>query len=129
MMLAWFKNWPHLLKNIFWSAEAVFHIRGLVNRHNGHYWVGEDPSATNKKMQNRPKITVWCGMTSNRIVGPFILHDTMNAKRYLTMLKDEVWQIDIAWDNIKDLIFMQYGTFPHFAIVVCEWLNAQFPGS
>ena len=41
-------------------------------------------------------------MTSDRIVGPFILHDTMNAKRYLTMLKDEVWQIVIAWDNIKD---------------------------
>ena len=80
-------------------------------------------------MQNRTKITVWCGMTSDRIVGFFILHDTMNAKRYLTMLKDEVWQIVIAWDNIKDLIFMQYGTPSHFAIVVCEWLNPQFPGS
>ena len=80
-------------------------------------------------MQNRTKITVWCGMTSDRIVGPFILHDTMNAKRYLTMLIDEVWQIVIAWDNIKDLIFMQYRTPSHFAIVVCEWLNPQFPGS
>ena len=55
MMLAWFKNWPHLLKNILWSAEAVLHIRGLVNRHNGHYWVGEDPSATNKKCRIDPR--------------------------------------------------------------------------
>ena len=31
MMLAWFKNWPDLLKNILWSAEAVFHISGFVN--------------------------------------------------------------------------------------------------
>ena len=33
-----------------------------------------------------------------------------------------------AWDNIEDLIFMQDGAPPHFAIVVREWLNAQFPG-
>ena len=45
------------------------------------------------------------------------------------MMKDEAWPIIIAWDNIKDLIFEQYGAPPHFAIVVREWLNAQFPGS
>ena len=66
-------------------------------------------------------------MTSDRIVGPFILHDIMNAERYLTMLRDEVWPIISAWDNIKDLIFMQDGAPPHFAVVVREWLNAQFP--
>ena len=67
-------------------------------------------------------------MTSNRIVGPFILHDIMNAERYLTMLRDKVWPIISAWDNIEDLIFLQDGAPPHFAIVVREWLNAQFPG-
>ena len=29
--------------------------------------------------------------------------------------------------NIEDLIFMQDRAPPHFAIIVCEWLNAQFP--
>ena len=38
MMLAWFKDWLDLLKNILKSAEAVFHIGGFVNRHNSHYW-------------------------------------------------------------------------------------------
>ena len=80
-------------------------------------------------MRNRPKVTAWCGMTSDRIVGPFILYVTTNAERYLTMLKDEVWPNITAWDNFKDLIFMQYGAPPHFAIVVREWLNAQFRGS
>ena len=28
----------------------------------------------------------------------------------------------------KDLLFMQYEALPHFAIVVREWLNAEFPG-
>ena len=42
------------------------------------------------------------------------------------MLRDEVWPIISAWDNIEDLIFMKDGAPPHFAIVVREWLNAQF---
>ena len=67
-------------------------------------------------------------MTFDRIVGPFILHDTMNIERYLTMLRDKVWPIISAWDNIEDLIFMQDRAPPHFAVVVHEWLNAQFSG-
>ena len=51
-------------------------------------------------------------MISDRIVGPFILHDNKNAKRYLTMMRDEVWQIISVWDNIKGLIFMQDGVSP-----------------
>ena len=78
-MLAWFRNRPDLSKNILWSNEAVFHVGGFVNRHNCHYWAGEDPRVTSEKMQNRPKITVWCGMTTDRIVCPFIIHDTVNA--------------------------------------------------
>ena len=46
------------------------------------------------------------------------------------MLRDEVWLIIIsAWDNNKNLIFMQNGASPNLAIVVREWLKAQFPGS
>ena len=71
-------------------------------------------------MQNRPKVTVWCGITSDCAVGPFILHDTMNAERYLTMLQDEIWSVISTWENIEDLIFMQDGAPPHFAIVVRE---------
>ena len=71
-------------------------------------------------MQNRPKVTVWCEMTSDSIVGPFILRDTMNAERYLTMLQDGFWPVISTWENIEDLIFMQDGAPPHFAIVVRE---------
>ena len=55
MLLAWFRDWPNLLKNILWSDEAVIHIGGLVNRHNCHYWAGQDPRVTSEKRQNRPR--------------------------------------------------------------------------
>ena len=79
-------------------------------------------------MRNRPKVTVWCGMTSDSIVGPFTLRDTLNAERYHTMLQDEIWPVISTWENTKDLIFTQDGVPLHFAIVVREWLNAHFPG-
>ena len=47
--LAWYKDWSDLFKNILWSDEAVFHIGGFVNRHNCHYWAGEDPCITSEK--------------------------------------------------------------------------------
>ena len=78
-------------------------------------------------MQNRPKVTVWCGMTSDSTVGPFILRDAINAERYLTMLPDEIWPVISTGENIEDLIFVQDGAPPHFAVVVREWLNAHFP--
>ena len=52
MMLAWFKDWPDLLKKILWSAEAVFHIGGFLNHFNGHYWAGEDPCVTSKNAES-----------------------------------------------------------------------------
>jgi len=35
-------------------------------------------------------LTVWCGMTATRVIGPYLLHDTMNAESYLQMLEDYV---------------------------------------
>lgn len=48
--------------------------------------------------------------------------------QYLTMLQDIMWPVISAWENVEDLIFMQDGAPPQFAIVVREWLNIHFPG-
>ena len=60
-------------------------------------------------------------------MGPFIPSDTVNAERYLSMLREEILPVINTWENIEDLIFMQDGAPPHFAIVAREWLNAHFP--
>ena len=44
------------------------------------------------------------------------------------MLRENIWPVISTWENIEDLIFMQDGSPPHFAIVVCDWLDAHFPG-
>jgi hypothetical protein len=40
-----------------------------------------------EKMQNRPKVTVWCRMMATKVIGPYLLHDTMNAECCLQMLE------------------------------------------
>ena len=44
------------------------------------------------------------------------------------MVREEIWPVISTLENIEDLIFMQDGAPPHFAVVVREWLNADFPG-
>ena len=70
------------------------------------------PEVTVQKMQNRPKVTVWCGMTATRVIGPYLLRDTMNAERYPQMLEDYVWPIVSGWENIEELVFMHDGAPP-----------------
>ena len=52
----------------------------------------------------------------------------MNAERYLHMLDSFVWPTVSGWDNIDDLIFMQDGAPPHFALTVRAWLDQHFSG-
>lgn len=65
IMLDWKDNWPELFDNILWFDEAVFHVGGLVNRHNCHYWGDKDPGMTMEKLQSQPKVVIWCGFTSD----------------------------------------------------------------
>jgi len=77
-------------------------------------------------MHTLPKVTVWCGMTASRIIGPYVLRDTMNADRH--MLDRFVWSAVPGWDNIDNLIFMQDGAPPHFTFTVRAWLDQNTSG-
>lgn len=127
IFLSWNEDWPELFENILWTDEAVFHIGGFVNRHNSHYWASVNPNECVEKAQGRPKVTVWCGITSSQVVGPFFLRNTMNGERYLEMLQDRVWPVISQWNN-PQLHFMQDGAPAHFANDVREWLHDHFPG-
>jgi len=79
-------------------------------------------------MQNRPKVTMWCGMMATRVIGPYLLRYTMNAERCLQMLEDYMWPIVSGWENIDELVFMHDDTPPHFALSVRAWLDQKFLG-
>ena len=125
-MDTWLNEEPALLENILWSDEAVFCVGGFVNRKNCHYWSDVNPHMTVERTQHRPKVTVWCGFTASRIVGPFFIRDTMDAARYLAMLEEDVWPVLSRWRNVDRLVFMQDGAPAHYSRVVRNWLDRHF---
>jgi hypothetical protein len=103
LMLGWHEDFLQPFENIVWSDEAIFHVDGFVNRHSYHYWAAQDPNMTVEKMQNLPKVIVWCGMTTTSVIGPYFLRVTMNSERYLQLLQDHVWSTVSGCENIDDL--------------------------
>ena len=79
-------------------------------------------------MQSQPKITVWCGFTSTKFVGPYLLSGNVNEERYLEMLKDFVWPEISQWENIEEILFIHDGAPPHYAGPVRSWLDDKFSG-
>ena len=70
-------------------------------------------------------MTVWCGTTVDRVIGPVFLRDTMNGERYHDMLEDIVIP-ELEGLNNNELIFMQNGAPAHYANTVLDLLNDKF---
>jgi len=122
-MLALQNNEPDLFKKIMFSDEASFFVNGCVTLRNCYFWGEKNPKILFKKTVGKERVTVWCGMTADRLIGPFLLNDTMNADRYLRMLEEDVWPLI---RNEQGLKFMQDGAPPHFANRVRQWLDIHF---
>ena len=74
------------------SDEAHFHLNGFVNKQNCHFWAKENPRAVHQRELHPVKCTVWCTITSNKIIGPYFFEDDGNAvtvtgERYSDALK------------------------------------------
>jgi hypothetical protein len=50
---------PHTRDNI----EAVFHVSGLTNRCNTHYWTETSAAAIALRKQGSPRVATWCVFT------------------------------------------------------------------
>ena len=81
---------PALLDKILWSDEAQFKLSGCVNRHNCIYWASENPHWAIDRQLNQPGMTVWAGVSSAGIVGPFFFEETVRSQNYLEMLQTDV---------------------------------------
>lgn len=56
--------------------EIHFHLSSFVNKQNCCYWAENTPmSYTRSHFMSQTKVTVWCTVTSNRIIGPFFFQN------------------------------------------------------
>ena len=112
-----------LIDRIMWSDEAQFCMNGHVNKHNCCYWDYQHPRVQIPVPNDRRGVNVWCGISSDGILGPYFFDGNVTAVAYRDLL------VDFAGPHLIDnlLYLQQDGAPPHFGNIVRDWLNINLP--
>ena len=121
------------ISNIWWSDEAHFHLNGQVNRQNYRFWGEAPPDEVLQKPLHSPKVTVWCALSAQGVIGPFFFEDrdgnttTINKDRYISVLQ-KFWRalLKKCADTLHQQWMQQDGATPHTARTSLEWLSGHF---
>lgn len=114
------------IDSVLWSDEAYFTLEGDVTSVRGSVWATSNPHAKFEKPLQSKKVLVWCGFTSDLVIEPFFMDDTLNGDRYLSMLKTHVLPILRRKRKLSSIIFQQDGAPPHIKNNVKQFLNDTF---
>lgn len=114
---------------IIFSDEAHFWLDGYVNGQNYRIWGSEKPEVVATKPLHPKKLTVWGGLCSQGILGPFFLHEgqTIDQTVYRELLEKAFDQAEAkGW--IDSFWFQQDGATPHIASQNMELIHRKFAG-
>lgn len=124
------------LDTILWTDEAHFTLTGQVNSRNCVIWANENPHAFVQTPLHDQKVTVWCGVTSHCMLGPYFFDEigndgeahtvTVNGNRYLQMLQEFVVPQLQQRNLLDETTFMQDGAPPHTPRLVKIFLQSHF---
>lgn len=109
-----------------WTDEATFKLDGMVNKRN---WVTHDyenPHTQVEVPQKAPGLSVWLGVHSGGLIGPFFFNKTVTGDTYLTMLKNDIIPSLMTLPQYNQILFMQDGAPPHWSLAVREFLGETF---
>ena len=114
------------LYSVVFCDKAIFHVSEKVNKHNIQIWESENLCEVVEKERDSAKINVWCGLTHNQIIGPFIFAESIITENiYLDMLKHYV--VPQLEEFQPWVVFQQDRAPPHWGLIVCDFLNESFP--
>ncbi|KAJ8955745.1 hypothetical protein NQ318_008617 [Aromia moschata] len=117
-------------KKILFTDESCFTRRGITNLHNQHVYADENPHAIiTKSFQRVFSINVRMGFINNSLIGPIRLPNRLDGNSYLDFLQNTLPDLfdDLPLNLRNQMYFMHDGAPPHFARIVREYLNEQFP--
>ena len=116
---------------IIFSDEAYFDFGGYVNKQNCCIWGTESPQAFIEKPTYPTRVTVWCGLWSRGIIGPFFFENdqgeavTVNDDRYRAMLNVFLFT-KIEEEDIGNIWFQQDGATCHTAEATLDVMRPVF---
>ena len=120
------------VNNLIMTDEAHFHLSGFVNKQNCRFWASENPKEVHERPLHTAKVTVWCGITSSRIIGPYFFEDdngdaiSVNGHRYRQMIQEYLLP-EIRDNNTENTFFQQDGATAHTAAATMQMLKVIFP--
>jgi hypothetical protein len=116
------------------TDKAHFHLSGYVNKQNYRYWAAENPQELNQRPLHSNKLTVWCGIASFGVLGPYFFEEnegaalTVTSECYIRMLFNSCEpQIRCRGIDLSSVWFQQYGTTAHTARPSMSVLREMFP--
>lgn len=122
---------PQLAQHIMFSDEALFMLSGDVNRQNYRYWSDTNPHwMRGNRVQNSPRVMVWCGMWGERIIGPYFFDAAVTGNSYVDLLQSLVWPVleDAPLQLRRHFYFQQDGASAHYSLQARRWLDSHLPG-
>lgn len=121
-------------ENIIFSDEAHFYLNGMVNKQNFRFYSEENPQLIKETCLHPQKVTVWAGLASWGIIGPYFFEDsrgaatTINQAGYQTMLRDFLGpELKNHRGYNRNTWFQQDGATPHTTKQSLAACNDLFP--
>lgn len=116
-------------RNVIWTDEARVTSNGIFNRHNRHRWSDHNEHVFQpRNMQGRFGFNIWIGIVRQRMIGPFIYDENLNAQRYVNILENivEPYLEDLPLADLVRKFYQQDGAPAHNAAVTRNKLNQMF---
>ena len=118
-------NQQNFLDTLMMTDEAHFVLNGFVNKQNYRFWGSSNPQMMFQTPLHPERCTVWCGITSTKIFGPYFFETTIDGENYRQMLQQWLFpQIDA--DGVITLWFQQDGATAHTARATMDILKDKF---
>jgi hypothetical protein len=112
---------------VVWTDEATFRLNGTENRHNCVYWSSENPNVHVDKAVYLPGFSIWYGVSSRGVVGPFFFEGTVTGAAYLSMPQESTVPAVRQLYGDEDMWHQQDGAPPHYHRDVRAYLDNTFP--
>lgn len=122
--------------NIIFSDEAHFTLEATINTRNTVFWDTSNPQIIQECPLHPQKVTVWAGLASWVLVGPFFFEEivndepvtvTINSDRYGELLRDSLMPALGYMEGFdEETWFQQDGAPPHTALRIMAYLRELF---
>lgn len=125
-LLELINNDRNILNNILMTDESIFSLDNCLSGQQLRIWSPTKPTTVQQSPLQPARITVWCGMTSEFVVGPYFIEGTIDAPTYLKMLKEQLLPDLRRRRVMRKIYFQQDGAPGHSAAASLGWLRETF---